>query len=210
MMGIDQYPVVSRAEHFRGPVFRVVTDQVEMPDGKVVARDYIEHVGAVGVVALADDGRVVLVRQYRAPLRTHLWELPAGLIDVDGEELPATANRELEEEADLRAARFDLLVDMHTTPGCSTERIRIFLARDLTDVPEADRHVRHYEEAGLEVRWFDLDEAIRMIFTGEITNGPAVAGLLAAARARDQGWRPLRPHTWGTRGDKVSATGGDG
>jgi ADP-ribose pyrophosphatase len=195
MTGTKQYRVVSREEHFRGPVFRVVTDRVEMPDGRVAPRDYIEHVGAVGVVALDDGGQVVLVRQYRAPLRTHLWELPAGLIDVAGEELPATANRELEEEADLRAARFDLLVDLYTSPGCSTERIRIFLARDLTEVPEASRHVRHDEEAGLEVRWFDLDEAVRMVFTGEITNGPAVAGLLAAARARDEQWRHLRPAT---------------
>ncbi len=188
----SRYRVVSREERFQGPVFRVVTDQVEMPDGRVVPRDYLEHVGAVGVVALDDDGRVVLVRQYRPPLREHLWELPAGLIDVAGEELPATAVRELAEETDLRAARVDLLIDLHTSPGCTTERIRIFLARDLTEVPPADRHVRQAEEAGMEVRRFDLDEAVRMVFAGEITNGPAVAGLLAAARARDQEWTPLR------------------
>jgi 8-oxo-dGDP phosphatase len=178
----DQYRVVSREERFRGPVFRVVTDQVEMPDGRVVPRDYLEHIGAVGVVALAGDGKVVLVRQYRPPLRTHLWELPAGLVDVTGEELPATAHRELAEEADLRAGRLDLLIDLHTSPGCSNERIRIFLARDLTEVPDADRHVRQHEEAGMEVHWFDLDEAVRMVFAGEITNAAAVAGLLAAAR----------------------------
>lgn len=188
-----QYRVVSRQERFRGPVFTVVTDQVEMPGGRVVPRDYVEHVGAVGVVAMADDGRVVLVRQYRHPLRTHLWELPAGLIDVRGEELFGTALRELAEEADLRAGRLDMLIDMHTSPGCTNERIRIYLARELTPVPEADRHERHDEEAGLEVRWFDLDEAVRMIFAGEITNAACVAGLLAAARARDEQWRHLRP-----------------
>jgi ADP-ribose pyrophosphatase len=188
-----QYRVVSRQERFRGPVFTVVTDQVEMPGGRVVPRDYVEHVGAVGVVAMADDGRVVLVRQYRHPLRTHLWELPAGLIDVRGEELSGAALRELAEEADLRAGRLDMLVDMHTSPGCSDERIRIYLARELTPVPEADRHERHDEEAGLEVRWFDLDEAVRMIFAGEITNAACVAGLLATARARDEQWRHLRP-----------------
>jgi 8-oxo-dGDP phosphatase len=193
MTEVDQYRVVSREERFRSPVFTVVTDRVEMPDGRVVARDYMEHVGAVGVVALADDGRVVLIRQYRPPLRTHLWELPAGLIDVDGEERADTASRELAEEADLRARRFDLLIDLHTSPGCSTERIRVFLARDLTPVPEADRHVRHDEEAGLLVRWFDLDEAVGMVFSGEITNAACVAGLLATVRARDEGWRALRP-----------------
>jgi 8-oxo-dGDP phosphatase len=193
MTDVHQYRVVSREEQFRGPVFTVVTDRVQMPGGRTVARDYVEHIGAVGVVAMDPDGRVVLVRQYRHPLRAHLWELPAGLIDVDGEALAATAIRELAEEADLYAARVDLLVDMHTSPGCSNERIRIFLARDLTPVPEADRHERHDEEAGMEVRWFDLDEAVGMVFAGEITNGPAVAGLLAAARARDEQWRPLRP-----------------
>ncbi|MBX6355044.1 MAG: NUDIX hydrolase [Micromonosporaceae bacterium] len=189
----DEYRVVSRQEQFRGPVFTVVTDQVRMPSGRTVPRDYVEHIGAVGVVALDAHGRVVLVHQYRHPLRDHLWELPAGLVDMDGEAPHATALRELAEEADLYAGRLDLLLDMRTSPGYSTERIRIFLARDLTPVPEADRHERHDEEAGMQARWFDLDEAVRMVFAGEITNGPAVAGLLAAARARDEGWRPLRP-----------------
>jgi 8-oxo-dGDP phosphatase len=193
MTDLQQYRVVSRAERFRGPVFTVFTDQVQMPGGRTVARDYIEHVGAVGVVALDADGRVALVRQYRHPLRTHMWELPAGLVDVDGEELSAAALRELAEEADLFAARLDRLVDMHTSPGYSTELIRIYLGRDLTPVPEADRHERLDEEAGLEVHWFDLDEAVGMVLAGEITNAACVAGLLATARARDQQWRPLRP-----------------
>lgn len=193
MTDVHQYRVVSREERFRGPVFRVLTDQVQMPGGRVVARDYVEHVGAVGVVAVGADGRVVLIRQYRHPLRTHLWELPAGLIDVDGEELSAAALRELAEEADLQAGQLDVLVDLHTSPGCSNERIRIYLARELTPVPEADRHHRHDEEAGMEMRWFDLDEAVRMVFAGEITNAACVAGLLAAAHARDEQWRHLRP-----------------
>lgn len=193
MPTVDQYRVVSREQRFCGRVFKVVTDQIEMPDGSVVDRDYLEHIGSVAVVALDEAGRVVLVRQYRPPLRTYLWELPAGLADVAGEELSATASRELAEEADLVAGRMHLLIDLHTSPGCSNERIRVFLARDLTPVPHADRHVRQYEEAGMEARWFDLNEAVRMALAGEITNGPAVAGLLAAARARDEQWRSLRP-----------------
>lgn len=187
------YEVVASEEHFHSPVFTVVTDQVAMPDGAVVSRNYLRHVGAVGVVALGADGRVVLVRQYRVPLRTHLWELPAGLADVDGETPAAVAVRELAEEADLWAGRLDLLVDMHTSPGCSNERIRLYLARDLTPVAKADRHERKHEEAGIQVRWFDLDEAVGMVLAGEITNAACVAGLLAAARARAEGWRPLRP-----------------
>lgn len=174
------YRVVSSAERFHGRVFDVVTDQVEMPDGEVAPRDYLKHVGAVGVVALDDENRVVLVRQYRHPVRAFLWELPAGLVDVAGEDPAATALRELTEEADLTAGRVEHLVDLHTTPGCSNEMIRIYLATELREVPETHRHVRSGEEQEIEVRRLPLADAIKMIFQGEITNGPAVAGLLAA------------------------------
>jgi len=177
------YRVVSTAQRFHGRVFDVVTDEVQMPGGATAPRDYIKHVGAVGVVALDDENRVVLVRQYRHPVRAHLWELPAGLVDVAGEEAAATAGRELTEEADLVAGRLDHLVDLYTTPGCSNEMIRIYLATELREVPEAHRHVRRDEEEEIEVRRLPLADAIKMIFQGEITNGPAVAGLLAADAA---------------------------
>ncbi|MEV7231650.1 MULTISPECIES: NUDIX hydrolase [Polymorphospora] len=187
------FEVRSSVERFDGPVFSVVTDEVTMPGGGVAARDYVRHVGAVGVVALDADGRVVLVEQYRHPVRQRLWELPAGLIDVRGEGLPEAALRELAEEADLRAGRIDVLADLHTSPGCSNEMIRVFLARDLTPVPDGERHERHGEEATMRVARVDLDEAVAMVFTGAVTNAAAVGGLLAAARARDAGWAPLRP-----------------
>jgi ADP-ribose pyrophosphatase len=145
------------------------------------------------VAALDDAGRIVLVRQYRHPLGRQLWELPAGLIDVPGELLPAAAARELAEEADLTAARWDLLVDLHPSPGCSDEFIRIFLARDLAPVPEALLHARTHEETHLMTQRIDLDEAVRMALSGEITNAACVAGVLATARARDLGWTTLRP-----------------
>lgn len=187
------YEVRSRQERFRGPVFSVFTDEVVMPGGRVTPRDYVSHVGAVGVVALNEADRVVLVRQYRHPLGRPIWEVPAGLIDVAGEELPAAAMRELAEEVDLVAGRLDLLVDMHTSPGFSDEMIRIFLARDLSEVPQDQRHERRDEEADMEVVWFDLDRAVAMVLAGEITNAACVAGLLAAARARDTGYEQLRP-----------------
>jgi 8-oxo-dGDP phosphatase len=187
------YEVISSTEHFAGRVFTVVTDQVAMPDGDVVGRDYIRHVGAVAVVALDDDEQVVLVRQYRHPVRRHLWELPAGLIDVAGEGLADAALRELAEEADLAAGWVDLLVDLFTTPGCASEMIRVFLARDLTEIDFADRHDRRHEESDLIVQRFALDEAVGMVFDGYITNATAVAGVLAAARARDDGFASLRP-----------------
>lgn len=186
------YEVRSRRERFRGPVFSVLTDEVVMPGGRVAVRDHVRHVGAVGVVALDATDRVVLVRQYRHPLGRPIWELPAGLIDVSGEELPAAARRELAEEVDLVAGRLDLLVDMHTSPGYSNEMIRIFLARDLSEVPPQDRHERTDEEADMQVAWFDLDRAVDLVLAGEITNAACVAGLLAAARARESGYAQAR------------------
>lgn len=187
------FEVRARHERFRGRAFSLVTDEVTMPGGRVAARDYIRHVGSVGVVAIDEADRVVLVRQYRHPLGRPLLELPAGLMDVKGEELPAAALRELAEEADVTAGRLDLLVDLHTSPGCSDEVIRLFLARDLAAVPEAERHERRDEEASMEIAWYDLDEAVSLIFAGQITNAAAVAGLLAAAHARAADWTPLRP-----------------
>jgi 8-oxo-dGTP pyrophosphatase MutT (NUDIX family) len=125
---------------------------------------------------------VVLIKQYRHPLRAAIWELPAGLCDVEGEDESVTAARELAEEADLTAGRIEPLIELHTSPGFSNERVRIFLARDLAPVPAGARHHREAEEADLEVRRVALAEAVAMIFRGEITNAAAVAGLLAAAR----------------------------
>ncbi|MET8234329.1 NUDIX hydrolase [Micromonospora sp. NPDC005298] len=187
-----RYEVRSRQERYRGRIFDVVTEEVTMPGGGTGVRDLVRHVGAVAVVALDDAGQVVLIRQYRHPVGRHLWELPAGLMDVSGEELPAAALRELAEEADLTAGRVDVLVDLHSSPGFTDEIVRVFLARDLGDVPVDERHERHDEEADLQVVRIDLDEAVAMVLAGEVTNASAVAGLLAAARARDTGFTALR------------------
>jgi 8-oxo-dGTP pyrophosphatase MutT (NUDIX family) len=187
------HQTVGRTTRYRGPIFQVHTDQVTMAGGHAVGRDVVENLGAVGVVALDEAGRVMLIKQYRHPLKQRIWELPAGLRDVDGEPLARAAARELAEEADLVAGRYDLLIDLHTSPGFTNETIRLFLARELTAVPDGERYRRTDEEAELETAWVDLDEAIAMVFRGEITNAAAVGGLLAAARARDEGWATLRP-----------------
>jgi ADP-ribose pyrophosphatase len=187
------YSVLSSKEQFAGPIFSVVTDEVTMPGGGQARRDYTRHVGAVGVVALDDADRVVLIQQYRHPVGRRLWELPAGLIDVAGESLVAAAARELAEEADLIAGRWELLVDAYTSPGYSNEIIRLFLARDLTPVPDGERHERRDEEADLVIKAVDLDEAVAMALRGEILNASALIGLFAAAHLRTQGWPALRP-----------------
>jgi ADP-ribose pyrophosphatase len=200
------FEVVARTEHFKGNVIRLVSDEVTMPDGGTAVRDYIVHIGAVGAVALdftADpSGRVMLVRQYRHPVGRTLWELPAGLLDIAGEPAVLTAQRELWEEADLRADRWDVLVDLLTTPGCSDEAIRLFLARDITVVPHDERHTRTAEEHTMTTEWVPLDTAVEWVFSGEIENAACVAGVLAAARARDTGFVSLRPAdaAWPARG----------
>jgi 8-oxo-dGDP phosphatase len=192
------YRVLSGRELFSNKLFRLVSDEVSMPDGGTARRDYLRHVGAVAVVALdfppgEPTGRVLLIRQYRHPVGRPMWELPAGLTDDPAEPPVDAARRELAEEADVRAARWDLLAELHTTPGCSDELIRVYLARDTSEVAVADRHQRVAEEAGLSTSWMGLDDAVRMALAGEITNASCVAGVLAAARARDDDWASLRP-----------------
>jgi 8-oxo-dGTP pyrophosphatase MutT (NUDIX family) len=189
------YQVLSTEERFRGAIFSVVSDEVTMPGGGSARRDYTRTLGAAAVVAVDDDDRVVLVRQYRHAIRAYTWEIPAGLCDVRGESGVATAQRELAEEADLVADTWHLLVEVHPSPGISDELTRVFLARGLGPVVDTDRHVREHEEADLTLRWVDLDEAVAMVLRSEITNGANACGILAAARVRDGGWAPLREAT---------------
>jgi ADP-ribose pyrophosphatase len=189
---MNSYEVLKSTEKLKNRVFRIVTDEVKMPDGEVAARDFMRHVGAVGVVAIDQDENIVLVRQYRHALGRELWELPAGLIDVPGEQLAEAAARELAEEVDLRAARYDLLIDVNPSPGCSDEIIRLFLARDLDDVPEQDRHERTHEEAAMTATRVPLDTAVAMALSGEITNAACLVGILATAQARAKNWETLR------------------
>jgi 8-oxo-dGDP phosphatase len=152
-------------------------DEVAMPGGGTALREVVEHLGAVAVVALDDAGAVVLIHQYRHPLGRRLWELPAGLLD-SGDETPlAAARRELAEEVGLAASDWTTLVDVAVSPGFTDEVVRVFLARGLTEV---DRDVQGEEEADLEAKRFPLAEAVDMVLAGEIVNGPAVSGLLAA------------------------------
>jgi 8-oxo-dGDP phosphatase len=188
------WPVVSSAELVRGRLVTVRTDKVRMPDDELAERDVVIHPGAVAVLALDDAQNVLLIRQYRHPVERLLWEIPAGLRDVSGEPPWATARRELLEEAGYRARDWRVLADYYTSPGFSTERLRVFLARDLELVPEAERDfVPEAEEAQLLSAWLPLDEAVRKVFAGDLHNGVAALAILAAYAARSEGFDGLRP-----------------
>lgn len=178
---------------FQGRVWDVVSEDVDLGGAGVVTREFIRHPGAVGILALDDDGRVPLVYQYRHPVGMSLWELPAGLLDVAGEPPAEAAARELAEEADLRAGRWHTLMDWMMSPGGMSEAFRLFLARDLTPVPHDERHDRDGEEMDMPTRWFDLDEVRAAVLAGRLHSPSLVVGVLAACAAREEDWATLRP-----------------
>ena len=177
--------VLERTVVHHGRVWDVVAEVVDLGETQVL-REYVDHPGAVAVIAVDDDGRVLLLSQYRHPVRAELWEPPAGLLDVPGEDPQAAAARELEEEADLRAERWERLLDYRTTPGGSSETIVFFLARGLTPVPESERFVRTDEEATMVPHWLPLDDAVTAVLEGRLHSPTTVVGVLAAATLRDR------------------------
>ncbi len=187
---LHAYEVVSSETVYEGRILDLRRDVVSMPGGTTSQRDVVVHPGAVGVVALDDRGRVLLVEQYRHPVRRRLVELPAGLLDVEGEPGVLAAARELGEEAGTGAHTWDVLVDALTSPGMSDESIRLYLARDVFAV---ERDVQQHEELEMTSSWVPLDEAVAQVLSGEIENAMACLGVLAAAQAQRQGFRGLRP-----------------
>jgi 8-oxo-dGDP phosphatase len=187
----ESWPVVGSEEHFKNWLISVRTDKVRMPDGQQVARTVVGHIGAVAVLALDDQERVLMIRQYRHAAGRELWEIPAGLRDVKGEALADTARRELLEETGHTAGEWHVLVDCYSSPGISSERIRIFLARGVT-AAESD-YKREGEEKFLESARVPLAEAATAALAGNLHNGIAIQGVLAAYTARAHGFSGLRP-----------------
>ncbi|MBD3943869.1 NUDIX hydrolase [Microbacterium sp. NEAU-LLC] len=163
---------------YEGRVWDVRSDTVSYGDGQIV-RQYVDHPGAAAVVALDDDGRVLLIQQYRHPIRSRDWEVPAGLLDVDGETPLQSAQRELAEEADLAAASWEPLVSVYTTPGGNDEIVHLFLARGLS--PASETHERADEEADIRIEWMPLADVVAAVFAGRMRNGILATGVLAAS-----------------------------
>ena len=133
-------------ERFHGRVWDIRTDLVDLGDGQQVERDFVVHPGAVGIIAVDDDLHVLLVQQYRHPVAAMLWEPPAGLLDVAGEDPLEAAQRELFEEAGYRARAGRCCSTPSRRPAARVKSVRIFLAQDLTPVAEAERLLGEGEE----------------------------------------------------------------
>jgi ADP-ribose pyrophosphatase len=192
---LDPQPVVAERTVFEGRVWDVHQDTVRLgspPDAEDVVREYIQHPGAVAVLALDDQDRVLIVRQYRHPVRSYLWEAPAGLLDVANEPPWETAKRELLEETHHVADTWHVLYDVYNSPGSSSEALRCYLARDVRPA-EGDRYIGGGEERDMPFAWAPLDDLVERCLRGDVHNPHTIGGVLAAYVARSQGWRGLRP-----------------
>lgn len=173
-----EFGVSKRELVFQGRIWDVVRETFNYGDDSL-AREFVAHPGAVAVLALNAQNEVLMIRQYRHPVRSYLWEIPAGLLDIPGESRLESAKRELLEETGFVADKWDELTAFHTTPGGNDETITIFLAQSL-------RHQGHDlelegEELDMLLEWFPLEEALRSVLAADIKNPSAVVGIMALA-----------------------------
>ncbi len=184
-----EFEVLGSELEYQGAILALRRDRVAMPGGRTAEREVIEHHGAVAVVAIDADDRIVLIEQYRHPLGRRLLELPAGLLDEPGENPVDAVGRELTEETGLAAESYSVLVDVAASPGFTDETVRIFLAEGLTEV---ERPESRDEEADIELVRLSVEDALARVLSGEIVNASAVAGILAVAAVRSRSV-PMRP-----------------
>lgn len=183
-----QWPVVSREVLGQGRVSSFVNEVVETPDGASMERQFLTHPGAVAIVPWDEESdEIALLQQYRHPVRMELVEVPAGLLDVAGEDWNDAAVRELAEEIELKAARWDVLVDMATTPGACEETIRIFLARGLERAERPEGFELEGEEAHMTWAFHPRQEVVDAVMAGRVQSPTLVAGILALETARLSG-----------------------
>ena len=176
----ERWPVTESTTVFDGSlVISVRRDVVQPAAGEPFVRDVVEHPGAVGVIALDEQNRVLVVHQYRHPVGHRLVEAPAGLLDKPGEPYHEAVARELFEEGHVTASDWRVLVDYFTSPGMSNETLRVYLAREVEPVPEHQRHAGDDEEADMPTAWVPLDELVRRVLAGELHNPTLCVGVLA-------------------------------
>lgn len=181
----ERRPVAARRLLHEGMVWDLVRDTIDFAEGVRFDREYVWHTGAVAVLAVDDQDRVLLIRQYRHPVGHSLWEIPAGLLDLDGEPPHLAAGRELAEETGYDPGMMRTLLDLRPSPGGNDEVIRVYLASGV-QVSSAEFE-RTHEEAELVSRWVPLSDAVTAVLQGRITNGTTVSALLALQVLRNAG-----------------------
>jgi 8-oxo-dGDP phosphatase len=180
-------PLLAREQLLAGRVWDVEAQEFEL-GGTRIRREVLVHPGAVAIAAMNARDELMLVHQYRHPAGGTLWELPAGLLDVDGEAPLAAAQRELAEETDLAADSWQTLIDVSTSGGGSTEIIRVYLATEVHELPDAFE--RFHEEAEMECRWVPLDEIVDAVLGMRLHNATLLSAVLAITARRARGDAP--------------------
>ena len=168
--------VTDSALVYEGAVWDIRRDTVAYGDGSMV-REYVDHTGAVAVWAEDTEGRVLVIQQYRHPVHLRDWELPAGLLDMAGEDHLTAAKRELAEEADIEADTWEPLVRYNTSSGGSNEFIQIYRARDVRATSTAFE--REAEEADIVARWVPRAEVVAGVLDGRLQNSALIVAALA-------------------------------
>lgn len=169
--------IVSSKRVYEGKVWNIQSEVFDYGHAEIT-REFVDHSGAVAVLAEDADGRILLIQQYRHPIRMRDWEIPAGLLDIEGEDPLVAAQRELGEEADLVASDWTELTEIFTSPGGSNELIRVYRARGLT--ASVDTFDRSEEEADIVKRWVPLADAVAAVLDGRLKNSILVIAVLAA------------------------------
>lgn len=183
--------VVASQEVYSNPVFYVAEERAIAPDGFEIHRAVVHHRGSAVVIPVDGKGRVLLVRQYRLPARSYLWELPAGRLD-EGETPLSAARRELLEETGYRARRWKKLAAFYPSPGYVSEKMTLFLARDLVEGAAAPM-----EDERIETRWFTRREVDERLCRGKFLDGKTIAGLLLWLRLKARGLKESAPRSGG-------------
>lgn len=183
-----EWQVTDRQVLGSGHVSNFVSETIRTPSGETISRQYLTHPGAVAIVAWDEQADAIAsLRQYRHPVRMELVEIPAGLLDGEHESPLDAAQRELAEEVELAASRWDVLVDMVTTPGACEESLRIFLARDLAPATRPDGFILEGEEAHMSWTWIPREELVDAVLAGACQSPTLVTGVLALEVALTSG-----------------------